>query len=75
MNINPMVLMQLKSELDSFKGRHPKLELFFNDALNRMDSGSVIEISLTTSSGEKIRTNMKVTPEDKQLLEKLNCMK
>lgn len=72
MTINPMLLMQLKSEIENFKARHPKLEPFFADAANRMDTGSVLEISLTTSGGQKIRTNIKITPEDKQLLEKLS---
>lgn len=72
MNINPMMLMQLKSEIDSFKTRHPKLEMFFGDAAKRTDTGSVIEISLTTSGGQKIRTNIKVTEEDRQLFEKLS---
>jgi hypothetical protein len=72
MNINPMQLMQMKSEFDAFKNRHPKLELFFADAINRMNEGSVLEISLTSPDGAKIRTNMKITPEDKALLEKLS---
>lgn len=71
MNINPMMLLQLKGEADKFKNRHPKLELFFLDAVNRMDTGSVLEVSLTTSDGQKIRTNFKVTEEDKNLFEQV----
>lgn len=71
MNINPMMLLQLKGEADKFKNRHPKLELFFMDAVSRMDTGSVLEVSLTTSDGQKIRTNFKVTDEDKSLFEQV----
>ena len=71
MNINPMMLLQLKGEADKFKARHPKLELFFMDAVARMDAGSVLEVSLTASDGQKIRTNFRVTDEDKALFEQL----
>ncbi|MCM1286595.1 MAG: hypothetical protein NC213_10445 [Acetobacter sp.] len=74
MNINPLMLMQMKGEIDSFKSRHPKLELFFADAVNRIDTDSVLEISVTSPQGNKIRTNIKITPEDKALLEKLGSM-
>lgn len=74
MNINPLMLMQMKGEIDSFKARHPKLELFFADAVGRIDTDSVLEISVTSPQGSKMRTNIKVTPEDKALLEKLGSM-
>jgi hypothetical protein len=74
MNFNPMQLMQIKTDIDGFKARHPKLEYFFADAINRMDEGSILEISLTDTNGSKIRTNLKVTPEDKALIEKLSNM-
>lgn len=74
MNINPLMLMQIKGEIDSFKERHPKLELFFADAVNRIDTDSVLEISVTSPQGNKIRTNIKITPEDKALIEKLGGM-
>lgn len=71
MNINPMMLLQLKGEADKFKERHPKLELFFLDAVGRMEVGSVLEVSLTAADGQKMRTNFKVTAEDKKLFEEL----
>lgn len=74
MNINPLQLMQMKGELDSFKERHPKLELFFMDAIGKVDVGSVLEVSVTSPLGNKIRTNFRVTPEDKMLMEKLSSM-
>lgn len=74
MNINPMQLMQLKGDIEGFKSRHPKLELFFSDAINRMDTDSILEISLTTAGKSKIRTNIKITPEDKALIEKMSSI-
>lgn len=40
-------------------------------AVKTADEGSVVEIKLTTSEGREIITNMRVTPEDIQLLETL----
>lgn len=71
MSINPMMFLQLKGEADKFKERHPKLELFFLDAVGRMEVGSVLEVSLTAADGQKMRTNFKVTAEDKKLFEEL----
>jgi hypothetical protein len=69
--MNPMFLMQLKGEIEKFNTRHPKLQMFFADAMQRMDTGDVMEISLTKPDGSKMRTNIKVTAEDKQLLQNL----
>jgi hypothetical protein len=74
MNVNPMQIMQLKSDFEGFKNRHPKLEMFFNDVAHRMDVGNVFEISLTNENGNRIRTNIKITQEDKELIEKLTAM-
>lgn len=67
MNINPMEIMKMKGELDAFNARHPKLKMFLNDAVSRVDTGAVVELSITSASGEKIRTNIRVTEEDKAL--------
>lgn len=74
MNMNPLQLLQMKGDIDAFKERHPKLELFFMDAVGKVDVGSVLEVSVTSSQGNKIRTNFRVTPEDKILMEKLSSM-
>lgn len=71
MALNPMFLMQIKGELDKFNQRHPKLQMFFSDAVQRMDTGDVLEISLTKPDGKRMRTNIKVAEEDKQLLQNL----
>lgn len=68
MNINPMILVKLKGMLSGFKSRHPKLLRFFKDAGHKIDVDSVLEFSVTTPDGEKIRTNFKVTPEDKEMI-------
>lgn len=69
--MNPMFLMQIKSELEAFNSRHPKLQLFFRDAIKKTEAGDVMEISLTKADGSKMRTNIRISPEDKSLLENL----
>ena len=74
MAFNPMVLLQLKEKVEGFNSRHPKLAMFFNDAGARIDTGAVLEISVTTVSGEKIRTNFRVAEEDKELFSMLSSV-
>lgn len=71
MNINPMQLMKLKGELEGFNARHPKFRRFFTDVASKTDTGDVFEISLTKPDGTKMRTNIRIAKEDKDLFENL----
>ena len=51
--INPKALLQMKSMLTKFRDRHPKVPMFFSAAANTIDEGSVLEVTLTTSTGKK----------------------
>ena len=72
MNINPMQLMKIKDQLTAFDGRHPKLKHFFADMRGRTVPGAVLEFCITDSN--KIRTNFRVTDEDKEVLDTLMSM-
>lgn len=72
MAFNPKFLIQIKGDIEKFNQRHPKLQMFFADAMQRMNTGDVLEISLTNPNGNRMRTNIKLTDEDRQLLQKLN---
>lgn len=74
MSVNPMAFMQIKSMVEGFNARHPKLGMFLRDAGPRIDTGAVLELSVTSPNGEKIRTNFRVTEEDKELLAMLGSM-
>ena len=74
MAFNSMAFLQLKEKVEGFNSRHPKLAMFFNDAGARIDTGAVLEISVTTVSGEKIRTNFRVAEEDKELFSMLSSI-
>ncbi len=62
--MNPKALFQMRSTLDRLKQNHPKVPLFFQAAAKNVDTGSVIEITLTTSQGKKLCTNLRVTDDD-----------
>ena len=66
--MNPMNLMKAKGLLSQFTMNHPA---FFKAASSQIGEGSIIEISVTTAEGKNLCTNMKVRPEDMQLVEEL----
>ena len=71
--MNPMLLLQLKPAWEQFKGNHPKL-LNFVKATSRdnfIDEGSLIEISVTNSSGKTISSNVRVRKDDLAFLSAL----
>ena len=69
--MNPKTLMQLKPLLQKFQNNHPKVPQFFKAASGSVDENSLIEISLTTSQGKTLCTNMRVTADDLRLLQAL----
>lgn len=62
--MQPKAFFQLKSMLEGFRRRHPKALQFVSAASSAIDAGSVIELTLTTSDGRSLCTNLRVTPED-----------
>ena len=64
--MNPMLLLQLKPAWEQFKTNHPKLMNFVKAASKDgfMDEGTLIEISITNSSGKTIASNVRVKQED-----------
>lgn len=72
MGINPMKLLQLKSAWGKFQKNHPKFLQFLKVAgKSALSEGSVIEISVTTSDGRTMNTNLKVTGQDMELVRQI----
>lgn len=70
--INPMKLLQLKEYWEEFKLRHPKFPDFLHSVTHgAISEGATIDITITTADGRTIRSNLKVTKEDMQLIEEL----
>lgn len=74
MAFNPMMLMKLKTKLEGFNARHPKFKMFFADAFGKMAQDDVLEIKVKKPDGREIRTNIRVTGEDVELLQDLASM-
>lgn len=73
--MNPMNLLQMRPLLDSFKANHPKF-LNFVSAVSGigLKEGTVVEITVTSPEGKEYNSNLKLTPEDIELIQKLRQM-
>ena len=71
--MNPMNFLQLKPAWNRFKANHPKIVPFARAAARDsfLDEGSVIELSITNSSGQKIASNLRVKKDDLEFLRQL----
>lgn len=70
--INPAKLLKFKGAWDKFVKNHPKFPMFLNAVRNNaIEEGSVIEITVTTTDGKSLSTNIKVTQSDKEMLSEL----
>lgn len=68
--MNPMKLLELKSQWDKFNANHPKFAPFLRAvAANGVEEGTVIEINITTPEGKNFASNIKVTKSDLDLIE------
>ncbi|MGI6118009.1 MAG: hypothetical protein ACOYBC_06415 [Bilifractor sp.] len=65
MALNPKNIMKAKERYGIFKRQHPKF-LAFCSAVNRraLETGTVIEVKVTSPEGKTLETNLKLTPED-----------
>ncbi|WP_036978401.1 hypothetical protein [Pseudobutyrivibrio sp. MD2005] len=69
MAFNPADLFKIRGAAEKFNSNHPKLIPFLGAAKGKaMTPGSVIELSITDPSGEKIETNLRVQESDIELI-------
>ena len=67
--MNPMKLLQIKASWEQFKARLPKFPSFLNAvSKGAVTEGALIEMTITTADGKKYSSNLKLTPEDMQLV-------
>lgn len=62
--MNPLAALKIKNVLMALNENHPKVLPFFKAVTNAIDEGSVIEMTLTTSEGKRIVSNIKLTADD-----------
>lgn len=73
---NPRRMMELKNMKDGFEQRHPKVPLFLKAVSEAgISENSVIEISIKNPDGRDFCSNIKVTPEDLEMLEHIKELK
>ena len=73
--MNPTILFKMKGMWDRFTRNHPKFPLFLRAAQQKgIQEGTIIAVSITTPSGEKLETNLRVTADDMALFEELKSL-
>ena len=73
--MNPAMLFTMKKKYEDFQQRQPKFAMFIQDVMKSgVGEGSVIDISITLPDGQILRSNMKVTAEDVELIKDLGSM-
>ena len=73
MNMNPMLLMQLRQRLGLFQQDHPKVMPFLQAVgSNAVAEGTVFAVKVTTPDGKVLESNIKLTAND---IETINMMK
>ena len=74
--MNPRRMLELAKLQQKFKKNHPKIFPFLKAASEKaLQEGSVIEISVTTPEGKVMRTNLRIKPEDLEIVEQLKQMR
>lgn len=70
--MNPAILMKLMSAKNTFVNNHPKFVAFLSTIFkDKIEEGTVIEISVQKPGQEKITSNIKVQQSDLDLLQSL----
>lgn len=68
--MNPMKLLSLKTDWDTFNRTHPKFIPFIKAIGNEgFRVGTVLEVTVTTPEGQKYTTNLKVQESDMQFVD------
>lgn len=74
--MNPVEMMKAAQEFKRFQKDHPRVVSFFQYVMaGGIPEGSVIEISVTKPGQKTLTTNLKVLPEDVEMIEHLKNLK
>lgn len=70
--MNPAILMKLMSAKNTFAQNHPKFVAFLKAMFSdKIEEGTIIEISVQKPGQEKVTSNIKVQQSDLDLLQGL----
>ena len=69
--MNPLGMMKLKPLFETFCQDHPKFLMFLGAVGGAVDKDSIIEMTLTTSQGQTMKTNIRINDNDIELFQEL----
>ena len=73
--MNPMALLNLKSSFEKFQNNHPRFIQFAQAIMQiGLKEGTILECKVITTDGRELQTNLKITQDDLELLEKIKEM-
>ncbi len=73
--MNPAKLLKLKNAWDVFSGNHPKFPNYLKVVKNTaLEEGTIIDINVTTVDGKSLKSNIKLTKSDIDLLHEFGQM-
>lgn len=73
--MKPTDYMKMAGMWQQFTSRHPKFPQFLQAMMqNKIQEGTILEMTVTTPAGENICTNLKITAEDMELFDQLKTM-
>ncbi|MCM1132908.1 MAG: hypothetical protein NC340_05505 [Ruminococcus flavefaciens] len=72
--MNPFGMLKIKPLFETFCQDHPKILMFFVAVAGAIDKDSVLEISLKTSKGQTMKTNILVNDNDVALFDEMKKM-
>ena len=68
--MNPLDLFRMNAAMQRFNRNHPKFGPFLRAAKDKaLQEGSVIAVSVTAPDGETIETNLRVLPDDLDMMQ------
>lgn len=71
-----MTLLKAQNIWNRFQQNHPKFPLFLKAvSQDAIREGTVIEISITTAEGQNYASNLKIKPEDIELIGELKSLR
>lgn len=74
--MNPGDYMKIMGMWQQFTSRHPKFPQFLQAMMqNKIQEGTILEMTVTTPSGEKICSNLRITAEDMALFQEIKNMR
>ena len=73
--MNTAILMKLMAAKNTFANNHPKFVAFLSTVFrDRIEEGTIIEISVQKPGQEKVTSNLKVQQTDLDLLQGLTAL-